>query len=258
MKITALSENTSNKESIGAEHGLSLYIEACGKKILFDFGASDLFLKNAPVLGIDLADVDFAVLSHGHGDHGGGLGEFLKVNSRAPVYVHPHALEPYYNAKGEYIGLDPSLKGEKRLIFVENTQIIDTGLSIFNCNHLNSIALPDPTGHTKIVDGKRIIDDYTHEQYLLIEENSKRVLISGCSHKGIINIMEWVKPTHLVGGFHFSKLPLNEHLAQYAKLLNSYGASYCTCHCTGTEQAEYMRHHMEELHYLSSGEQISI
>ena len=256
MKITALSENTSNKESIGAEHGLSLYIEACGKKILFDFGASDLFFKNASVLGIDLADVDFAVLSHGHGDHGGGLGEFLRVNSRAPVYVHPHALEPHYNAKGEYIGLEPSLKGEKRLIFVENTQIIDTGLSIFNCNHLNSIVLPDPTGHTKMVDGKRIIDDYTHEQYLLIEENSKRVLISGCSHKGIINIMEWVKPTHLIGGFHFSRLPLDERLLEYADRLNEYDTNYYTCHCTGMEQYAFLRGQMPRLRYLAGGETV--
>ena len=151
-----------------------------------------------------------------------------------------------------------SLKGEKRLIFVENTQIIDTGLSIFNCNHLNSIALPNPTGHTKIVDGKRIIDDYTHEQYLLIEENSKRVLISGCSHKGIINIMEWVKPTHLVGGFHFSRLPLDERLLEYADRLNEYDTNYYTCHCTGREQFELMRGHMKNLCYLSAGEEITI
>ena len=258
MKIISLSENTSNKENIGAEHGLSLYIEANGKKILFDFGASDLFVKNAVLLGVDLARVDFAILSHGHSDHGGGLSAFLELNSYAPVYVSPYAFEPHYNARGEYIGLDPLLANEKRLKFVESKEFIDTGLCVFNCNRLPSICAPAPTGHTKVTDGKHLIDDYVHEQYLVVTEGSKRILISGCSHKGIVNIMEWVKPTHLVGGFHFSRLPLDERLLEYADRLNEYDTNYYTCHCTGREQFELMRSHMKNLCYLSAGEEITI
>ena len=86
MKITALLENTASDCCMMTEHGLSLYIEAQGKKILFDMGQTDLFYKNALTLGIDLAEVDIAILSHGHYDHGGGLEKFLEINKKAPVY----------------------------------------------------------------------------------------------------------------------------------------------------------------------------
>ena len=88
MKITALTENTSADPRFGAEHGLSLYIEANGHRILFDSGQTELFERNASLLGIDLAGVDIAVLSHGHYDHSGGLKRFLELNDSAPVYLH--------------------------------------------------------------------------------------------------------------------------------------------------------------------------
>ena len=91
MKITCLAENTTSRPDIEAEHGLSLYIETNGKKILFDMGQGELFIRNAKRLGIDLSDVDIAVISHGHYDHGGGLRSFLEINKKAPVYISEHA-----------------------------------------------------------------------------------------------------------------------------------------------------------------------
>ena len=102
-------------------------------------------------------------------------------------------------------------------------------------------------------DGALVPDDFRHEHYLLLEENGKRVLISGCSHRGIINIMEWFKPDVLIGGFHFNKLPLDGALRSYAETLASYDTDYYTCHCTGVEQFEYMKRFMPRLNYLSTG-----
>ena len=68
-------------------------------------------------------------------------------------------------------------------------------------------------------DGKFMPDEFKHEQYLLINENGKRVLISGCSHKGVMDITEWFEPDVLVGGFHYSKLELDEKLKEYAAVL---------------------------------------
>ena len=92
MKITVLLENTACRADLCAAHGLSLYIEACGRRVLFDMGPDEGFLQNAGSLGVDLTAVDLAVLSHGHDDHGGGLAAFCRVNPTAPVYVHRRAL----------------------------------------------------------------------------------------------------------------------------------------------------------------------
>ena len=84
MKVTVLSENTSAC-GLPSEHGLSLYVETNGRKLLFDTGQGDLFARNAEVLGVDLSAVGLAVISHGHYDHGGGLKTFLSLNDSAPV-----------------------------------------------------------------------------------------------------------------------------------------------------------------------------
>ena len=82
-------ENTTTREDLACEHGLSLYIEANGKRILFDTGASAAFADNAEKLGIDLNQVDLCILSHGHYDHGGGIKRFLEVNDHAPELSPP-------------------------------------------------------------------------------------------------------------------------------------------------------------------------
>ena len=107
-------------------------------------------------------------------------------------------------------------------------------------------------------DGQMQPDDFRHEQYLLIEEAGKRILISGCSHQGILNIVEWFRPDVLIGGFHFSKLPTDKTLRSFAKELDAYDTEYYTCHCTGTAQYEWMKQSMQHLHYLSTGQSIEL
>ncbi|MBQ9743995.1 MAG: MBL fold metallo-hydrolase [Clostridia bacterium] len=258
MKITVLTENITENPIICAEHGLSLYIETDAHKILFDMGQTDLFYKNATILGVDLAEVDIAILSHGHYDHGGGLSTFLKINNSAPVYISPYAFEPHYNGKEKYIGLDSSLQGSSRLIFTANTEIIDTSLSIHSYNDREMPNFLGSFGLTKRLGDEFIPDDFIHEQYLLIRENGKRVLISGCSHKGIIDIVDWSCPDVLIGGFHLSKISDTAELDKIANALSSHKASYYTCHCTGTAQYEYLKSKMPYLEYLSCGKVIEL
>lgn len=258
MKIVSLVENTSLIDSIGAEHGLSLYIETGKHKILFDMGQTNLFSKNAEKLGVDLSAVDIAVLSHGHYDHGGGLKKFLEINSKAPVYVSREVFVPHYNGKEKYIGLDVSLKNSERLVYNEDVLKIADGLTLYRCNSREKDFELGSFGLNMEVGGKLVPDNFHHEQYLLIEENSKRILISGCSHKGILNIVKWFNPDVLVGGFHFSKLPLDGTLESYAEYLNRFNTTYYTCHCTGTEQYSFMKNVMNRLNYLSSGETVEI
>lgn len=258
MRITALAENTAHDPAIGCEHGLSLYIETDSRVILFDMGQTELFAKNAEKLGIDLKKVDFAVLSHGHYDHGGGMKRFLQLNSCAPVYISRHAFEPHYNGKEKYIGLNTALSSSERLIFTDEEYKIADGLTLCACNDIQRVCDTDSGELTVMRDGRLIPEDFIHEQYLLIEENDKRVLISGCSHKGILNIVDRFKPDVLVGGFHFMKMELDGRLLDYAKRLNEYPTEFYTCHCTGAEQYDYMKPHMERLHYLYSGKTIEI
>ena len=84
-KITTLVENCVYGRKLQAEHGLSLYIETQEHRLLFDTGASDLFIRNACLLHIDLQKVDYLILSHGHNDHTGGLRYFLELNTQATV-----------------------------------------------------------------------------------------------------------------------------------------------------------------------------
>ena len=258
MKITALTENTSVNENIGAEHGLSLYIETDGHKILFDMGQTDMFERNAKTLCIDLSEVDIAVLSHGHYDHGGGLARFLEINKKAPVYVNEYAFEQHYNGTQKYIGLDISLKNNSRLIFTSDVYKINDSMTLFSCNENRKSYDLGSFGLNMIQDGKFMPDDFRHEQYLLINENGKNVLISGCSHKGIMNITEWFKPDVLIGGFHFSKLALDKTLENYAETLDKYNTNFYTCHCTGMEQYVFMKKYMSRLEYLSAGQEIII
>lgn len=240
------------------EHGLSLYIETGERRILFDMGQTGLFANNAKKLGIDLAVVDTAVLSHGHYDHGGGLRHFLEINTTANVYINRDAFLPHYNGTEKYIGLDTALEDCERIVFTDVEHSIGNGLTLFSCNDKERHNSFGSFGLTEKAGGRFVPDDFRHEQYLLIEENGIRTLISGCSHKGIIDIVEWFRPDVLIGGFHFSKIELGESLEKAAKKLDSYSVEYYTCHCTGTEQYDFMKKYMSKLHYLSCGDSIEI
>ena len=257
MKITCLVENTGGKEGLGIEHGLSLFIETNSHKILFDMGQSGLFEQNAKSLGVELEDVDLAFISHGHYDHGGGLKKFLEINQKAPVYVNRYAFGEHYNGPEKYIGLDQSLYNEDRLIFTGDTVAIEDGITLYTKIAANSYF--SPIGGLMRKEGVSFQkEDFRHEQYLMLEEEGKKVLFSGCSHRGVLNIAEEFQPDYLIGGFHFSKLSLDNNLAEYAKLLDRFSIKYYTCHCTGKEQYSFMKPRMKNLFYLSTGEVVKI
>ena len=258
MKITVLAENTACRDDLAAEHGLSLFCETADAVFLFDMGQTDLFARNADVLGIDLARAEFAVLSHGHYDHGGGMAEFFRRNNRAPVYLTDRAFEGHYNGAEKYIGLDLSLRENPRLIFTGDSHVIRPG---FTLSTMNDMPRPDSFGSfglTKMSGSALVPDDFLHEQYLLVEEAGKRILLSGCSHKGILDIMRWYHPDVLIGGFHFSKLEDEGILAEAACRLNEFDTDYYTCHCTGASQAAFLGKRMPRLHTVSCGDTITI
>ncbi len=260
MKIVTLIENTTSCDDLQYEHGLSLYIEACGRKILFDAGESGAFAENGKKLGIDLSQVDTAILSHAHSDHCGGFIRFLEENDVAPVMLRPEAKGSYHNAAGYCISLDPALRYSKRLCYAEDVEQIGEGLTLYSGKDMEAVAPLDSAGLTVCKNGILEPDTFLHEQYLLIEEDGKRVLISGCSHKGILNIVNHFRPHVLIGGFHYMKVdPADPMLETSARTLLSYPCMYYTGHCTGQEQFAVMKKIMaDRLCYLSTGTVIEL
>lgn len=258
MKIYTLIENTSCVDGFAYEHGLSLYIETEKMRILFDSGQSGAFADNAVKLGIDLGKVDVMILSHGHYDHSGGIGRFLELNNMAPVYISSKAFGMHYNAEDRYIGVDEELKNSSRFVFVDDYEEIGEGITLYGADKINAVTPIDSAGLKIKAPSGMIPDTFRHEQYLMIEENDHKVLISGCSHNGILNIMETMKPDVLLGGFHFMKKSVEEVKAPADKLME-YDTKYFTCHCTGLEQFDCMKQIMgDRLSYLSAGRVIEV
>lgn len=263
MKIHVLMENSASSADFAAEHGLSLLVETAGKSILFDAGASAAFADNAERMGIDLSRVEFAVLSHGHYDHGGGLARFLEVNKHAAVWVSAHAFEPHFNSSGRDIGLDAALRHHPRIRKVPAPVFSPAaGITLFSATEIPVSYGLDTSGMSVLRDGERVSDDFRHEQYLLVEEQGKRVLFSGCSHRGILNIAGYFRADVLVGGFHFMKLSPVSHAAQLnlaADVLLQQPTRYLTGHCTGDAATLCLKERMSErLHTFSAGQIICL
>lgn len=274
MIIKTLVENTSLSDNLDSEHGLSLYIEVNAQKILFDVGASNLFIRNARKMNVDISDVDYLIISHGHYDHGGGLKAFLKENTKAKVFLHPLAFEKYHalrlNGDFEYIGLDEELRENSQIIFTSEQFFISKGIQVFS-NVIHRDTLPTSNkGLFMEQDGKKVQDTFVHEQNLIIEEDGKTLLLTGCAHNGIVNILKYfyyVKgcmPDYVVGGFHLSRGSSGlyeklENIDKISEYLMKTNAKYYTCHCTGIQPYNRLKAVMgESIDYLSAGSIIKI
>ena len=228
MKWTVLSDNRSDDSRLSIEHGLSILLQTTNKreqcdaciniaerggarrsqteqhKILLDTGASDVFIRNAEQLGIDLGDVDYVFISHGHSDHAGGLRYFLQHNQKAQVIVSPDAMSgKFFSKRGNLHSITtewPEID-EDRLVLTDQTCEILEDLHVIA--HIPQTH-PMPKGNQNLyvqnANGDYIHDDFRHELALYVDG----LLFTGCAHSGLENILAacpW--PVHtVVGGFH--------------------------------------------------------
>ena len=200
MRIINLIENTEGTCGCAAEHGLSFYVETKKHKLLLDLGPSKESLGNAEKLGIDMTAVDTVILSHGHYDHSGGILPFAELNSRAVIYMQETALKAYYADEGphaeggrfRYIGIDPKIRDLPQVRFLRGNQTIDEEVCLFQISS-RTRALPF-TNRSLLVktDDSFIRDEFDHEQYLVLSAEGKHILLSGCAHNGILNVMDTV------------------------------------------------------------------
>lgn len=276
MRIVNLIENTEGNSGCAFAHGLSFYIETAKHKVLVDLGPSEETLRNAAVLGIGLGAVDTVILSHGHYDHSGGIIPFSKLNNGAVIYMQKSAVGDYYADDGEaagdarfrYIGIDKEIPALPQVKFVQGDAVIDDELELFTIKS-RSHELPFTNNRLLIKqNGGYIRDDFVHEQFLVIKDGEKRVLISGCAHNGILSIMDAYiakygsAPDAIISGFHlmvkreYTDGELGE-VRQIANELRKYPSRFYTCHCTGIAAYEEMKSIMgEQLQYIHSGDEI--
>lgn len=273
MRIVNLIENTEGSKECLFEHGLSFYIETKKHKLLVDTGATEAFLQNAEKLGVDLKQVDTVILSHGHYDHSGGLLAFAALNPDAGILMQKSAGEKYYHkndALEKYIGIDPEILKLSQVDFIEGNEKVDDEISIFS-NVTGRKLWPSGNRELKVKKEEGFCqDEFLHEQYLVLSENEKRILISGCAHNGILNILEKYReiygedPDAVISGFHMRKKSGYtgedlEIIRRIAEELKKTDTMFYTGHCTGEIPFEIMKEIMgQQLVYVHSGDEIKM
>jgi 7,8-dihydropterin-6-yl-methyl-4-(beta-D-ribofuranosyl)aminobenzene 5'-phosphate synthase len=243
MKLTVLVDNnTLIDQYLLGEPAVSYYIEDEDEKILFDTGYSDVFIRNAEKLQINLADITKIVFSHGHNDHTGGF-HFLSDQydlSHVKLFAHPDVFEAKIES-GENIG---SNLAENTIDKICNLSITKHPVSISNniiflgeVPTTHSFEARTPIGEKKISDSL-YLDDYVMDDSALVYKCSKGLfIITGCSHSGICNIIEYAKIVcktqsvlGVIGGFHLFQTDARlEQTIQY--FLDNNIQELYPCHC---------------------------
>lgn len=223
MKITVLTENNSRINNyVLAEPGLSLLIEVDNKKILFDSGYSDVFLQNAKILNIDLSDITDIVISHGHNDHTRGLNFLNLDNKNIKFTAHPNVFDTKVGEDKIHYGCpisEEELAEKYSLNLTKNPYWISENLCFLGEIENNKSA---------------DIDDSA----LVYKMAKGLVIITGCSHSGIVNILNYAKKITGVnqiygvfGGFHLLDKSDSE-IESIAKIFKDEKIQYLApCHC---------------------------
>ncbi|WP_315167873.1 MBL fold metallo-hydrolase [Metaclostridioides mangenotii] len=278
IKIISLLENVSNFDNLKSEHGLSLYIEKDNLKCLMDTGGSDKFLENAKELGIDLTDLSWVIITHNHIDHIGGLESLLEYNKNVNVIIKNDAKGAFHFKKlfiNKYIGIDRNIfeKHKDRILFFTKDCKISDNFYLRSDSIKNPYFVCKDKSLMERKKGKLVPDEFNHELFLTIEDGNRVIIISACSHSGIVNIVNTTQLlypnkeiSHVVGGFHmmgYGIKQLNcdkEYIHEVVEILDkSCTEKILTCHCTGKKAYKIMKEQLgDKISYLSTGESIII
>lgn len=245
MKIFTLIENTNLKNSVlDSEHGISFYVETREKIFIFDCGQSGLAWKNAKKLNIDLKKINFVVLSHSHYDHAGGFPALLKYVKPQKIYTGENFwTEKYSKTDDGYIYRGAGFSaddlknwGVEQKICRDILQIDENIFLIGNFHRrYNFEIIPKKF----VVGENKIPDNFDDEICLAIKIGGEIILIVGCSHAGILNIVSTVQERLnlpikiLIGGVHLLNADEKRVDKTLDELKNFGIKNFAFCHCSG-------------------------
>jgi len=255
MRITIICENTVGRLIGLGEHGFSAFIETDQGNYLFDTGSGHSIVKNSLELNKDLRTIRKIFLSHGHYDHTGGLPEVLKLRGKVDVHAHPHIfLDRVHMIKENekeikrFVGL-PFKKSYLETLganFVLNKGFIEIEKGIFLTGEVprkTSFEKPDSRLFAE-VDGKMNLDTFSDDQSLILDTEKGLILILGCAHSGMVNIIHHVlnktgkeKFYAILGGTHLDFLTKEQSNESIEALKRFQVEKIGACHCTGMRAA---------------------
>ncbi|WP_028534478.1 MBL fold metallo-hydrolase [Paludibacterium yongneupense] len=251
MKLTVLVDNTTIIDNyLLGEPGVCYLIESDGVNLLFDTGYSDVFIKNAGTLGIDLHELDAVVLSHGHNDHTWGLAHLARFydrthaprSDRIKLIAHPDAFLPKRDGKlsiGADIPADGHARWMDRIECTQPYRISEELIFLGSIPRENGFEGLKPIGSTLDSQGHAIDDFVRDDSALVCTTPHGLVVVTGCSHSGICNIIDYAmkvtgeaRIAAVIGGFHLqnSEPGVLQRTREYFEHLQA-GTLY-PCHCT--------------------------
>lgn len=210
MKVTVLIENTCETplEGLQKEHGLSLWIEQAGTKLILDTGSSGAFVENARLLGIDLTEAECVLISHAHYDHTGGIGAYFKECPEGKVVARKEIQDLFYSGD-RFIGAPTmAFMNSSRFFYVEKTVKLQEIFFLISHKPDHLAPIGERNHLYKMQEGSLVPDDFLHEITVAVKTEKGLVIFSSCCHSGLKNTLQEVRqiftrPIYaFVGGLH--------------------------------------------------------
>ena len=278
VNVTALIENRSANPELAFEFGLSLLVEAGGRRILFDAGSSGAFADNAARLGVNLEGVDAAVLSHGHYDHCLGLCRLVEAGGlKAPLYVHRDFFTDRWWDKGDSDGYYyPTSSGLDAPYLLRHGVLLRAlaqpvfqpfpGEELYLLSGFRRACRFEPMDPADLVftgSGFRV-DDYRDELARVVRGETGLAVFTGCAHSGLLNICTHAEALlglpvlAYVGGTHLAPSPLTraERTAEYVNASSI--RTLAACHCTGPSAMELFARACPAYTPFSTGDRLTL
>lgn len=243
-----------------AEWGLAIYIEYDGHKVLLDAGTTHVFAENADMMGIDLSQVEFGVLSHAHYDHSDGLDIFFERNDKAMFYLRKACEENCYSKKGStelsYIGIKEGYlkRFADRFVYTDEDLEVIPGMILLPHKTKSLDKVGEHAGMYVKIRGQFQPDSFDHEQSLVFKTDRGLVIFNSCSHGGADNIIREVQSTWpdqqivaYIGGLHLFRSS-DEEVYEFAKRVKETGIKCIyTGHCTGERAMEILKEELGDV-----------